>query len=262
MNPVGLIIGVVLAAYSTDSGSVVSHQLPTASAGDWQTVNQPAAGEAMGLRHLCRRISYEEAAAKAPLPMNLTPVSADHPALRDLGALEYRGEGVEIQSDDPRFAALEIAPGRTLPRMPNGDFIEVSPYVWYGEDDRAARCFAPWNPPYAYLQADSAIKVPAEVSDQLQGHPDLRLIGAAPLGTGAWVALTSPHGEPGRTFLIRVAEDGEQPLTTVAELLFTFQVIEPVIDPHSPRRWVRLVGRGSRDEPIRVLLLEVPSNLL
>lgn len=260
MKRICLTIAVALSSGTTVPQSVVTNSERPANVSDWQGISEPGPTEAVGFRHFCQRISYAEAAKTAPLPLDLTPISADQPAFSSLGALEYTGRGVEIRSDDPRFNALEIAPGRALPRMPDGDFIEVYNYVPYDDDTRPARCFAPWNRPLSY-PGDVAPIVPTEVYDQLQALPDLRLIGAAPLGLKAWLALTQPNSEPGRTLLVRVQIDRVQPPEVVAELPFNFQVIEPVVDFHSARRWVRLAGRGNRDEPIRVMLLEVPAYL-
>jgi hypothetical protein len=231
------------------------------TAPDWQTVTEPAPGEALALRHLCRRISPAEAATTAPLPLDLTVIPPDAAALRDLGAFGPRARGVEIRSRDPRFAALEIAPGRVLPRLPNGDSIQVDGYAWAGSDSEPARCFAPWNPTDLPDSADVALVVPAQVRARLGARPDLRLIGAAPLGGGAWLALTAPEGEGGRSVLVQVSADAAQDPQVVAELPFAFQIIQPLLDPHGVRRWVRLVGRGGPDEPIRVVVLEAPAAL-
>ena len=103
-----------------------SMQMPQAlGEADWQTVSTAGPGEASQLRHRCHRISNAEAEANRPMALTLRPIAVDDTAWRGLGALEYRGQGVEVSSDDPRFASLAIEPGHVLPRLPNGDFIQV-----------------------------------------------------------------------------------------------------------------------------------------
>lgn len=263
MNPVRAVVLLVLASggcLAAPTPVSVSQTLQQVAGGDWQTVSEAAPGEASRLRHQCRRISNAEAASKSPLPLILKPIAGNDPAWRGLGALEYRGQGVEIRSQDPRFASLMIEPGHVFPRLPTGDFIQIDPYVPLGPETETARCFAPWSPADLHPDADIALAPPSAIRDAVERHRPLQVVGAAPLSASRWVVLMGAERGSAGTVLVVADTDGTS--SQLAELPFGFQVIQPVLDPHSARRWVRLAGRARRDEPFRVVVLDVPAGLL
>lgn len=227
--------------------------------GDWQAVAVVSPGEATLLRHRCRRIPGAEATAMSPLALKLKPIAEDDVFWRILGVLEYRGQGVEISSDDPRFASLAIAPGHTLPRTPAGDFVQVDVYVPFGPETEAAHCLAPWNPTDVHPDIDLALAPPPAITAAFEAQDHLRLISAAPVGRSRWIALMAAEGQTAGRALVWADANGAES-QVVAHLPVGFQLIQPVLDPHSARRWVRLVGRDTQG-PIRVVILEVPASL-
>lgn len=244
---------------------------PSVVSADFQSPYEPKPGEQYPLKSFCRRISSAEAATLRPMLVRLSPISSgalltapgrEGSGAWSLGGLSYAGQGVEVASDDSRFSELSIAPGKILPRRPNGDFIQVDIYTPYGAVTGSADCYAPWNPQDIPVNADAAPPFPAEMGVRLRAMDGLRLVGAAPLGPQVWLALMEPEGGSAETVLVRVSTDEAAAPTPVARLPFSFQAIQPVLDPHSARRQVRLIGRNADGGPFRVLVLDVSPSLL
>lgn len=214
---------------------------------DWR----PPDGTVESAGRWCEPI--KESKAQTITPILLTMRSIPSAAVSVVEGRISQMHGVEISSKDTRFADLWIAPGETLMRRPNGDFIETYIHVPLSENMPEGQCYVEWNPREIAPNRDKTWGFEPQIADKLQPPEGFRLLGAAPVGRD-WIGIAERISDGPQTLLIRTSPSDSE---IIARLPFAFQSIERLIDMHGSELSFRITGR-SGGGPIRVILFSIP----
>lgn len=223
------------------------HVLPEPVSFDWRPPDGPV--ESAG--RWCEQIKEAKAQTITPILLTMRSIPSDTVSVVEGRVL--RMHGVEISSEDARFADLWIAPGDTLMRRPNGDFIDTYAHVSRNEDAPVGQCYVAWNPRTVAADQDRRLGFVAQTADRLKPPEGFRLLGATPVG-GDWIGIAERISGGPQTLLIRTSPSGSE---MVANLPFAFQAIERLIDVHGVSSSIRITGR-SGGGPIRVIVFDLP----
>lgn len=174
-----------------------------------------------------------------------------------IGELDYRGYGIDIRSDDPRFAAIRIDQQRGLHHR-CGQAV-VGPSGWNAFDSDLASYTLRFEPVRGTVQAHPGAATAAQTGavPVLDGHEAGPSWPVQAGGRRFFLGVMHPAGSAERSVIVAfAARSGRMPARVLARLPMHIDGFTVLPDLHRPVQLLSLAAR-SPDGALRQIVLEM-----
>ncbi|MFN3931770.1 MAG: hypothetical protein ACK4JY_08490 [Brevundimonas sp.] len=166
----------------------------------------------------------------------------------NVGSYLYRGDGVRITSDDPRFAGLIIDPVLFVPRLPNGDRL----VTWnLAHATGGGTCRLALTPPAPPQRQRSLRAAEVGARAHLAGY---RAGASWPFGRDRFIGLMHPEGEGDRTLIVTFVAGPDHETRVEAETPLAFQGIRANAPIHGGPWSLLVMGRQADGSIVQATL--------
>lgn len=170
-----------------------------------------------------------------------------------IGSFSYKGEGVRITSDDPRFASFLVDPTSLVTRLPNGDRLAMWNLVQANGGGACRLPIAKYVPPVRPFPPVTQVAARAHVAGFRPG--------VSQRFGGRYVGLMHPDGQEDRTLIVTFREGTEHQTRIEADVPLALQGLQVRPPMHAGLWSLLIIGRQSDGKIIQAVLdAELPAD--